>query len=168
MNSGSCSQKSSSWKWPINVGTSLEMSQQHCCFMCMWWNNRPLWRDKSSISSLSRKAARLRFFEDDRARWHSLNFEYDTILKAGKSNWLKDKSVLSHTTQTFFRHTSIADIFLWSRRSIPWEPEVFRTTGSFVSRAKDTSGEAAKNKGRFPFRKKPGNFGRSKSGISDW
>ena len=25
MNSGSCSQKSSSWKWPINVGTSLEM-----------------------------------------------------------------------------------------------------------------------------------------------
>ena len=24
------------------------------------------------------------------------------------------------------------------------------------------------NKGRFPFRKKPGNFGGSKSGISDW
>ena len=74
--------------------------------------------------------------------------EYDTILKAGKSRWQKDKSFLSHTTQTFFRHTlnSIADIFLWFRRSIPWVPEVFRTTGSFVSRAKDTSGEAARKK----------------------
>ena len=62
MNSGSCSQKTSSWKWPINVGTFLGMSQQHCCFMCMWWNNRPLWLDKSCISSLPRKAAGLLFF----------------------------------------------------------------------------------------------------------
>ena len=29
-------------------------------------------------------------------------------------------------------------------------------------------GLSVRNSGRFPFRKKPGNFGGSKSGISDW
>ena len=59
---------------------------------------------KSSILSLPRKAAILRF-KDERATWHSLNFEYVTILPTGKSNWQKDKRALSHTTQTFFRNT---------------------------------------------------------------
>ena len=41
------------------------------------------WRDKSFISSFPWKSAILRL-KDERSRWHSLNFEYDTILPAEK------------------------------------------------------------------------------------